>query len=405
MKVVHVYRLVSYGTIEERVLEHAEKKLYLAEHVNRDSLAGKLGAASRSARGMEEKDGCQEHGDSLPDDLDASSIIGHLTFGGDAVANLVGNQLLDDESMDALIDRSRGLVGSRDEDILDAGGPPLRKTGNVQITSAKKDAATFDATKELTSTRVLQGVTYDEISRPITSLRDISAEWATQKEKRNRLQRITMVDGQASGYGSFVPILKENFYDLAEGESSVFNRELKGKGSAVAFQDKKRFVLTAGRDYFHDDQCANCWDGGEIVTCSHCPSAYHFACLGMGKSKDLPAHWICPQHRCGDCDRNASAAGGVIFRCIACPSSFCYDHKPEQASIVAHNPRFEALGYPEAQHTAFVLCSADCAEYNESYIKSLPAPEESINPMESMDTKQEGDVKAKELSRKRKVKQ
>lgn len=32
-KVVHVYRFVCDGTIETRVCDHAEKKLYLAEHV------------------------------------------------------------------------------------------------------------------------------------------------------------------------------------------------------------------------------------------------------------------------------------------------------------------------------------------------------------------------------------
>ena len=35
--VVHVYRLLSSGTIEERILQRAEKKLLLSEIVNRDS--------------------------------------------------------------------------------------------------------------------------------------------------------------------------------------------------------------------------------------------------------------------------------------------------------------------------------------------------------------------------------
>ena len=34
-KTVHVYRLLSAGTVEERIVERAEKKLYLDQMVNR----------------------------------------------------------------------------------------------------------------------------------------------------------------------------------------------------------------------------------------------------------------------------------------------------------------------------------------------------------------------------------
>ena len=37
-KVVHVYRLVSAGTVEERIVQRAEKKLYLDQMVNRDGV-------------------------------------------------------------------------------------------------------------------------------------------------------------------------------------------------------------------------------------------------------------------------------------------------------------------------------------------------------------------------------
>ena len=40
-KVVHVYRLLSAGTIEERVVERAEKKLYLDKMVNSGTTNGK----------------------------------------------------------------------------------------------------------------------------------------------------------------------------------------------------------------------------------------------------------------------------------------------------------------------------------------------------------------------------
>ncbi len=39
-KPVHIYRLCTEGTVEERIQQRAEKKLYLDQMVNRGSLAG-----------------------------------------------------------------------------------------------------------------------------------------------------------------------------------------------------------------------------------------------------------------------------------------------------------------------------------------------------------------------------
>jgi hypothetical protein len=45
-KVVHVYRLVSAGTVEERIVQRAEKKLYLDQMVNRDGVKENAGDGS-----------------------------------------------------------------------------------------------------------------------------------------------------------------------------------------------------------------------------------------------------------------------------------------------------------------------------------------------------------------------
>lgn len=49
-KVVHVYRLVSAGTVEERIVQRAEKKLYLDQMVNRDGLKDNSGMYCFTAR-------------------------------------------------------------------------------------------------------------------------------------------------------------------------------------------------------------------------------------------------------------------------------------------------------------------------------------------------------------------
>lgn len=38
-KTVHLYRMVSHGTVEERIVQRAEKKLYLDKMVNQGSTA------------------------------------------------------------------------------------------------------------------------------------------------------------------------------------------------------------------------------------------------------------------------------------------------------------------------------------------------------------------------------
>lgn len=371
-KVVHVYRLVTHGTIEERVLEHQDRKLLLAQHVSRDAVAGREAAAAAAATAAAGCDGLfgAEDGNEVPEDEDTKKgILAHLTFGSDAVALMEGNKVLDDESLEAIIDRTRT-------------GNECLATGTLK--SDKKDAATFDPCKQLTDTRELQGVRYDLPTRKIASLGDINAEWAAVNEKRKQVKRIKMVEGMGTGYGAkAVPILASNEYDLLGGESSVFQRELKGRGTVDSFKDHKKFMLAAFRDYQHEDYCTCCWDGGMLVCCDVCPAAYHLKCLGITE-KDLPGKgkWSCPQHRCIECDRNAPAAGGVIFRCQSCPGSYCYDHRPDDMEILGAHARFESLGYPANQHTCFVNCSRECAEFAEGYIKSLPPPDAAMYAME-----------------------
>ncbi len=80
------------------------------------------------------------------------------------------------------------------------------------------------------------------------------------------------------------------------------------------------------------------------------------------------------QHNCRECNRSATAAGGVIFRCLGCPYSCCYDHKPTTVIIVAADPRHEALGYPPTQQTCYVYCSAECQQFCLATRQQLPPP-------------------------------
>jgi hypothetical protein len=56
-KIVHVYRLVTLGTVEERVVQLAEKKLFLDQMVNRDAVSAII-AAEKKEEQREKGDNC-----------------------------------------------------------------------------------------------------------------------------------------------------------------------------------------------------------------------------------------------------------------------------------------------------------------------------------------------------------
>ncbi|XP_065009868.1 uncharacterized protein LOC135639839 [Musa acuminata AAA Group] len=51
-----------------------------------------------------------------------------------------------------------------------------------------------------------------------------------------------------------------------------------------------------------DTICSICQDGGALILCDHCPSAFHVTCMGL---EDVPeGKWFCPSCRCGICDHS-----------------------------------------------------------------------------------------------------
>ena len=123
-KTVHVYRLLSAGTVEERIVERAEKKLYLDQMVNRGT----------SNQEMEDTS------------LSTSELLSALTFGSNAVFSS-SNDMPTDSDIDNVTDRTRS------EDCS-AG---LLKGGVANT------ASDFDKDKELTDTRKFCGVDFRKL--------------------------------------------------------------------------------------------------------------------------------------------------------------------------------------------------------------------------------------------------
>ncbi len=211
-RTVHVYRLISRGTIEERMVERAEKKLYMDQMVN--STASTAGA-----------------GDDIVDEVDVTEkdLVTALQFGCNAVFGDdadTRNALPTEEDIEIITDRSR--TGDHSAGLLKGG------------VAARTD--NFNAEKEYSSSTKFAGIDFQKVRDDMAkkrkrierltgvpkSISGIADDWMKiQNKKRQSKSRLIMVNGIASGYGNaFVPVLAANNYDLQNGEGSVFSREL-----------------------------------------------------------------------------------------------------------------------------------------------------------------------------------
>jgi len=129
-KTVHVYRLVSSGTMEERIVQRAQKKLFLDAMVNRGS----------TAAGMQ------------MDRLDTKAMLKAITFGMDRVFG-EGNsstRYLNDKEIDRIIDRN----------VTQESLNKISQTENENV--IKTSAADFDESTALVALRDFQGKVYGD---------------------------------------------------------------------------------------------------------------------------------------------------------------------------------------------------------------------------------------------------
>jgi hypothetical protein len=329
-KTVHVYRLITRGTVEERIIQRAEKKLYLDQMVNRGSTA---------------------QADKL-EKLGTDALLQMLTFGADKILSAdSADDGLTDSDLDSLIDRS----GARE---ASSGSTGKLETGVTQT------LASFKPELPMMMLQTLDGKTYEK-----KSMDEINREWAlmtgsdSEAAKRKKKSRLVQ-HGQHA-------VLKVNDYELGQ-NISVFDSEQKGK--TIADKAKNSMQLP-GRDYPNEDHCLLCWDGGDLVLCDGCPAAFHEQCLaafqGLQPTDRKPwdisfGRWMCPQHECDTCGRRSAQVGGMLFRCTHCPKAYCEDHLPLDANILKKCERYLQLGQRHPSQACFILCSEICSKFASS---------------------------------------
>ncbi|KAK8681646.1 hypothetical protein V6N13_054048 [Hibiscus sabdariffa] len=69
-----------------------------------------------------------------------------------------------------------------------------------------------------------------------------------------------------------------------------------------------------------DDVCSVCCDGGELICCDRCPSAFHAKCVGL---KEVPdGDWFCPSCCCGICCVGSLSDDDSLRACQQCERKF-----------------------------------------------------------------------------------
>ena len=371
-KIVHVYRMVSLGTVEERMIARAQKKLYLDRMVNggegRD-LNGKLG---------------EDDDDDDDDDtgLTAKDLLDTLKFGSDAVFGKTTNELPTDKEIETITDRTKdpekpdaavasGKSGSSSSSAAAA--------GNGTLKNAQQTVGEFAATMPAFNQSMFGGIDFLAIREQLKAdeVREkIRRQMAGLEHKRKITNRVVMVAGKGSGYGGrggFVPVLAANNYDLEDGESSVFDRELRDRKTDHRAASKVPEKIRASTIEKHHRDCQACGTPGGrgeiMLECKDCPVSMHYDCAlaGMPLGSAITKKWQCPHHKCYPCGKGKSAAGGLLYRCQCCVMAYCEECVPkkEDSDRIGRCERFWELGFVDSSGY-YINCCADCRKVAKS---------------------------------------
>jgi SWI/SNF-related matrix-associated actin-dependent regulator of chromatin subfamily A member 5 len=333
---VAIFRLVTGGTVEERVVQRATKKLFLT------AVVGSGAASQDDGEGKE------------------SLLLSTLTFGADAIFQQHAGEEPTDEQLDALCDRSEG-------------GDARRAALAELNTHAKHSAASFDGEIAPPSTLDFMGTDYAAERRK--SGQEKEAELAAEttdlkRSSRRRTKTTSTIDGYV--------VKNANRYSLNQGEPSVFDRESNASEREIAAAEIPRSELQRSGHHFESQSCCQaCWDGGELILCDRCPAAYHSDCLTWAQrphNSSAYQRWGCPLHECCVCGRGVAAVGGLLFTCDSCPHAYCEEDLPSDHSLVGLSRRFMDLGFRPVNQSYVIHCSPQCKDFAEKGYAGYHAP-------------------------------
>ena len=343
-KPVRVYRLVCQGSIEERMVSRAEKKLFLNAMVAEADVDGDENDDINEVAAENDVANALGIGGATMSKGELASLI---RFGANAVIESDKNDKssgkeMPDSELDLLLERQ-----GRDRAQIAPGSGMANdgNTANVVVDPIELAQATLRDRLEIleeVDLRQLGNVIYKK--KKVAKTREVTLDDLADS-KRVRKMRIVMVDGKGTGYGGAVPILSDNMM----------------QDNAVVETPK----TTRGRVWNHQTFCSFCAKSKNInipstYRCAHCPLVFHLDCAEAAGITRPSAMFICPHHKCSMCTRSTAAAGGMLFRCIGCLTSYCEDCLPQdEIDSVGKFRILKDLGY-ESKQSYYIKCPTCC---------------------------------------------
>lgn len=271
-KTVHIYRLVTAGTVEERIVQRAQKKLFLDTVVNRGSTSKALELDEL----REDSKTNETFAGEDTDDVSMGAMMSALKFGWNSCFSFDDNEenlgddddiKFSDEVLNSIIDRKRGLSADQESNPDDpvshvaaaqvsiqrnaksvaretrSGNSSDKKKKNKVIDASIREnqqlsADSFTENAPMVSLRQLGNEVIGTCAGPSNKVKDIAEAWASKvtgkRESKSRMESV-----KVKGVGT-VNVLKSNQYSLEDGEPSVFDVEAKGKNNDWARGKKKK---------------------------------------------------------------------------------------------------------------------------------------------------------------------
>ena len=384
VKPVRVYRLVCSGSVEERMVSRAEKKLFL------NAMVAETDADELDENGVEREEDEDENqalgiGGSTMSKGELASLI---RFGANAVFESAGNTQISDCDLDKLLERQGRDKPSITVESKSHITSSLSSSSSSQCSASLSADEKASASASAAAAAMSAGLAMDDLEAVQAALRDrmelltevdlrqlgntlytkrkskpksegidikniVGMEDGDSAEiedstnnKRIRKERVVMIDGKGTGYGGAVPVLVDSI-DVPAGPAPISRHRSRA-------WTHMPFCAFCARSKSTDQNC--------ICKCAHCPRVFHTRCMeerGISKGTGM---FICPHHKCASCSRSTAAAGGLLFRCTGCLTSYCEDCLPQdEIESIGRCRSMEDLGY-ESKQSYYIVCPSCCLQ-------------------------------------------